>query len=181
MKCSNDFICSPCFIDNTMIERNAISEPDYILKGQNYLRVSFFILLTILLLTAIVSVFYVGAFMMAVVLGALAGLFSIRFPSILIYNDRFFVKKTSVLSILSSYEEYRFEYITDLIYTPEKNDWLALILLSLSGKGAYGTFGEPDRILVHISNGNKKVIFRIGSRKRFKEAFDYIQSKIRSN
>lgn len=166
---------------NKMIERNTFSEPDFILKGQNYLRIFFFIVLTILFLTGIAAVIFAGTIMMVISLGALAGLLSIRFPSILICKDSFIVKKTSVLSRLSSNEAYRFELITGLKYIPEKNNWPALILLSLSGKGAYGTSGEPDRILVHMSSGEKKIIFRIGSRKRFKEAFDHIQSKIRSN
>lgn len=90
--------------------------------------------------------------MIVVVFGALAGILSINFPSILVFKDSFVVKKVSLLIKTNIVKEYKYEIISELNFAEGKTNRINLILQTLSGMGAFGGFTEPDKIIIHFNN-----------------------------
>jgi hypothetical protein len=152
----------------------------YILRGQNYLRYLVIILLTGILLLGIYSIQFIGYGMLVVIIAAVAGLVSIPFPYLYLFNDHFVIEKKCILNKFSTLEVYRLNDIKEVEFLMGYLNWSKLIAQSLVGAGGYGGFSKPDVMVLKLKTGKEKFIYRFGSRKQFEEVISKLQKIITS-
>ncbi len=150
----------------------------YILRGQNYLRYLVIILLTGILLLGIYLIQFIGYGMLVVIIAAVAGLVSIRFPFLYLFDDHFVIEKKCIVNKYSMREVYRLADIKEVDFIKGYVNWSKLVAQSLVGAGGYGGFSKPDVMVLTLTTGKENFIYRFGSRKQFEELINKLQKII---
>ena len=158
--------------------REELNTPHYILKGKNWLRSLFIFLLTGVILFGIFIIQFVGFIMIFVILGAVFGLITIRFPYIYLYADYFSIEKKCILKKFSKQEIIKYKEISEIEFVNGYINWSKLILLTALGKGAYGGFSKPDLMILRFQDNSEKIFYRIGSKAEFEKVFQMIHKKL---
>jgi len=151
----------------------------YILKGENWLRFLFIFLLTGIILFGIYAIQFVGYIMLFVILSAVFGLITIRFPFLYLYKDSFLIEKKCILKKYTDQEIFKYNEIREVEFVEGYIKWSQLILQTIFGKGAYGGFSKPDQMILKFQNNNNKIVDRFGNRKEFENVVKMIQKKIK--
>ena len=157
--------------------RQAFTKPYYILKGQNYYRYFAIILLTSLTLLSIYSIKLVGIISLPITFAAIFGLINIRFPRLILFEDRFIIEKRGLIRKLNDYNEFNLSDIKSISYSEGFTNWIQLIIQTLLGQAGHGGFSESDRMIIVYSNDTKRIYNRFGSRVNFKKAIIEINKK----
>jgi hypothetical protein len=147
--------------------REFFNRPILVHSGKNYLRYLTILLLTGIIILGLYSIQFVGYIMLIIILSALIGLISIRFPFLYLFKDQFLIEKRCILKKYSDQEIFKFEEIQEIEFKKGYTKWFLLILQTMLGKGASGGFSEPDQMRLKFKNGKKRIIYRFGKRKEF--------------
>ena len=159
-----------------MIEE--INKPLYILKGKNYLRyLSIFFLIGIALI-GIYATYSIGLTMIVIVIAAIFGLFTIRFPFLLLFEDRFLIERKGIIEKYNENDIYWFDKIEKIEFEKGNIDWSKMFGQTIFGTGAWGGFSKPDQMIIKYKNGEEEIIFRFGSKKDFSFVTNQLQKKI---
>ena len=158
--------------------RNEIINPIYILKGDNRLRFLIILVLIGFIFLGLFAIQFMGYVMLILVISAILGLLTIRFPFIYLYKDYFTVEKIGITKKYSDKFIYKYKEIREVELVNGHVDWIYLILLSILGKGASGGFSKPDQMILKFKNNDKEIFYRIGRKKEFEKVVNMIQNEI---
>lgn len=153
--------------------------PIFILKGENYWRYLFIFLLSAIILLGIYSVQYMGFVMIFVILPAIFGLMCIQFPFIYLYNNDLRIEKKGIIKRFNYTAIYRYDEIKTIEFEKGYINWPQLIVQTILGKGAYGGFSKPDRLILNFANDKKKIIYRFGSKRNFEFVITKLKKEIK--
>jgi len=159
-----------------MIEE--LNKPMYILKGKNYLRyLSIFFLIGIALI-GIYAIYSIGLTMIVVVIAAIFGLLTIRFPFLLLFEDRFIIEKKGIIKKYNDKKIYWYAEIKEIDFEKGFINWGLMIGQTIFGTGAWGGFSKPDQMIIKYKNGEEEIIFRFGNKRDFSFVTNQLQKKI---
>ena len=159
-----------------MIEE--LNKPMYILKGKNYLRyLSIFFLIGIASI-GIYAIYSIGLTMIVVVIAAIFGLLTIRFPFLLLFEDRFIIEKKGIIKKYNDKKIYWYAEIKEIDFEKGFINWGLMIGQTIFGTGAWGGFSKPDQMIIKYKNGEEEIIFRFGNKRDFSFVTNQLQKKI---
>jgi hypothetical protein len=159
-----------------MIEE--LNKPMYILKGKNYLRyLSIFFLIGIASI-GIYAIYSIGLTMIVVVIAAIFGLLTIRFPFLLLFEDRFIIEKKGIIKKYNDKKIYWYAEIKEIDFEKGFINWGLMIGQTIFGTGAWGGFSKPDQMIIKYKNGDEEIIFRFGNKRDFSFVTNQLQKKI---
>lgn len=159
-----------------MIEE--LNKPMYILKGKNYLRyLSIFFLIGIALI-GIYAIYSIGLTMIVVVIATIFGLLTIRFPFLLLFEDRFIIEKKGIIKKYNDKKIYWYAEIKEIDFEKGFINWGLMIGQTIFGTGAWGGFSKPDQMIIKYKNGEEEIIFRFGNKRDFSFVTNQLQKKI---
>lgn len=133
------------------------------------------VLLTGIIILGIYSIQFVGFVFLILIISAVFGFISIRFPFMYIYNDHFVIEKKSIIKKYTSQETYNYDEIKEVEFIKGYTKWFQLIVTTIVWHGGYDRFSQPDRMKLKLKNDKVKIIYRFGNRNEFKAMVDIIQ------
>lgn len=155
-----------------------INQASFTLKGTNHLRYLFIFMLTGVILVGIYFIPLIGYLMLIIILAALIGLLSIRFPYLYIFADNFVIEKKGIHKKFTHRETISYGEIENIEFVKARINWSQLVIQSISGQGAYGGFSKSDHLMLKLKNGSTRILYRFGSRNDFMEVIRRLKEKI---
>ncbi|MBS2214028.1 hypothetical protein KEM09_21650 [Carboxylicivirga mesophila] len=152
-------------------------KPYFTLRGQNYYRYLAIFLLIGLILLSLYLIKVIDYIALTITLPAILGLLFIRFPKLLLYDDRFVVEKKGLIRKFNDYDIFKYSELKTVSYSKGYTNWVELIIMTLLGAAGYGGFSKPDRMTIKTINDDITVYYRFGTRKKFKNTVKEIYKK----
>jgi len=145
--------------------------------------------MTILIIIGLFSIYMVineGMFFIPLTIAAIIGLISIRFPKILIYDNRFQVLKKCMIDFFTDDNTFEYKDLKDIEFSEgftDKNHVIVLALTGLLGTGGQGAAGntKADQMVIKSNDEKTTVINRFGERSEFIKTIDLIRNNIKTS
>lgn len=153
------------------------TKPYFALSGQNYYRYLAIFLLIGLILLSLYLIKVIDYIALTITLPAILGLLSIRFPRLLLFDNRFVVEKKGLIRKFNDYDVFKYSELKAVSFSKGHTNWIELIIMTLLGEAGYGGFSKPDRMIIKTIKDDVAVYSRFGTRKKFKNTVKEIYKK----
>lgn len=142
--------------------------------------------MTIFILIGMFSIYmviFIGLFIIPLTIASIIGLFSIRFPKIFIYDNRFQVLKKSIIDFFTENNTFEYKDLKNIEFSKgftDKYHIIVLILMGILGGTTTGGNSKADQMIVRTFDDKTTVINRFGKKTEFVKTIELIKNNIKT-